>query len=259
MKFRKILTLKWIDLETLGQLMASICLSCANLFQLQCSQIIPVPPWWYWYVCESSRTSLWSAGDSFGEQIFWTSHFILQIWVIQYTKNTTSLLNSPFYHHQKLCNTVSRNILGWNAPETRADGNRKSWLLQPAAGSCSICMLIWDRPPPSPLGATGGNRTVVGKRLIKPSRGSSAPCWRAGDDQRHRDQEEMKCAASPSAPDAFQRFYFFFIFDYAKKLNGTLDTIPSPVAAHQKLQVSSIGEMYFFSNGLPVATRWRSG
>lgn len=71
----------------------------------------------------------------------------------------------------------------------------------------------------------------------------------------------MRCAASPSAPDAFH-FFFFFFFDYAKKLNGTLDTIPSPVAAHQKLQVSGIGEtlsLFFFLNGLPAATRWRSG
>lgn len=55
MKFRKILTLKWIDLEALGQLMASICLSCANLFQLQCSQIIPVPPSSTKHTCEHSE------------------------------------------------------------------------------------------------------------------------------------------------------------------------------------------------------------
>lgn len=52
-----------------------------------------------------------------------------------------------------------------------------------------------DGPPPTPPGVTWGNRTIVGKCFIKSSRGALALCWRAADDQRHHDQEMMKCSA----------------------------------------------------------------
>lgn len=114
------------------------------------------------------------AGDSLRKQMFWMTHFIWLIWFSRYSTNIAQWISS-FITSTGDClsplNTLVKPIFGWNSPETWSWWKQE--VLAAADGSCSICMVIWDGPPLSPLEATGGNRTVVGKRLINSSRGAS--------------------------------------------------------------------------------------